>query len=683
MDYARWLHISDLHIFDKDPDWTSFKRYLEQVIERDIIKPDFVVITGDYRNISKNESFNVTEKYIRDLMELLNLELTKNLFLVPGNHDMRPQAKDKPSYTGARKALSSLFNVTVDADIRTNELKKLLPDGLEPWSAYNRKKDYWLCMHKENPDNYLDRLCGVQRNAVDDKNIVNVQCLLDGFSDYNAMAERLISWYREGGTRPADAHCRVWEYNREMRLNIVHLNTALTSDGNRCHYQALDLNEVQKVFNGIKNNLPTLVLAHNSFYDLHPKICKYLLTAMRNTNTCAWLCGDSHRSSTKDGIRLSKNANPIPIYVCGKTAADNRDTYSENGFYYYQWDGKEVEVKYYKWGLTDDNMRRAIECRGFSAKIQEPVIPQQNYLYIGYLSCNPYVGYRDKYHLGHAYFIHKIDQLLKKNSRVIIFTSSYVLGNNRTRESIESNKKYVSEMIRMWRDCFDGEVEVIDIKEYIEEGTLIESHSRKLFKYVSEMELQLDRDNKIGDIIDKWHRTDTIGDSDYSYIINKLQVDHQNSYKKEEILSFAYLLYKRPVWYNNTWLVSFIFFWNMGMYSCVKKDLGINVNPNRILITEATRNNYVWNAISYCAKRYAYINFPEVEYFENLMDMNCSQPMKSSNIESAFFLKDYAEKRVCSSEFERHVHQMFGTNDSPVEIAERYYKRLGLDKHVI
>lgn len=689
MSGVNWLHISDLHILDGDPGWICFKEDLRQFVEKGIIRPDFLVVTGDYRNIEKNETFNVAEEYIRELMELLSLELASDLFLVPGNHDMRPQAKETPQYTGIRGILSNILRAPRDIDVRTNELKKLLPEGLEPWSK-KKNEEYWLNIHKRMPKNYLDRLCGVQRNTNEDKNIVNIKCLLDGFKDYNYMAESLISWYREGGIMPAAAHCRVWENGMGMRLNIVHLNTALVSDGSRCHYQALDLHgTLEDVFKEIKNSLPTLILAHNSYYDLHPEIQKYLLTSMEEANTCAWLCGDSHRSSMKTKIQCSKNTNSIPIYVCSKMATDNSDEYSENGFFYYEWNGQEVNVTYYPWDLSGVDKSGEAHSK-FYVRMQkreqdmpdEMVTEQQRKkLYIGYLSCNPGIRFHEKYHLGHAYFIHKIDQLCCHHNHVIIFTSSYILSTNRTTESMKRDEQYTSDMIQMWRNCFEEKVEVVDVKKYIERCTFMDSNSQQLFNYVSDMELRLDEDSKIRDIIEKWHQTGMVRDSEYSYIMDEIQVGHQNTYKKEEILSFVYLLYKRPVWYNNTWLVSFIYFWNTRMYSYVRNDLGIDVQPNEIVIIESERNNYVWNAISYCAKRFAYINFPEVEYFDNLMDMDCSRPMKSSNKQKTFFLKDFREDKSYNGEYEKYIQQMFETGDSLDKIAEKYYNRLQLDSY--
>lgn len=665
MDNVNWLHISDLHILGNDPEWKNYREYLFQVMDENKLKPDFVIITGDYRNIWKDESFIEAERFIRELMKLLDLELSCDLFIVPGNHDLQPQ---QHKHLGIKK---------IDADVRTNELRKLMPDGIEPWERKKDEED-WLKKNEKNPSNYIDRLCGIKRNSEEDKNIVNIQYLLNGFNSYEDMAKELIPWYREKGIAPAVVHCRTWEKNERLQLNLVHINTVLAADGSRCHYQALDLINTQNILQGIKNGMPTIILAHNSFYDLHPEIRKHLLPEMESANVCAWLCGDRHRVDMKSEIPCSNGKDVIPIIVCGKAAPDNADAYSENGFFFYTWNGQEVDTKYFQWSLSGDNKKKPTAYKCFPASISRKSFSKRKKLYIGYLSCNPNVTFQEKYHLGHAYFIHKIDEIRREDNYVVIFTSSYILGNNRNRELIKRDNEYAANMIQKWKKCFGEEVEIVDIRRQIGCGIPDGANIQQCINYVSDMEFRLSSEDKANAIIEKWYQTKVINDNEYFYIKDFFKVDYQHKYEKEEILSFAYLIYKRPMWYNSTWLINFIGFWNRQMYHYVRTDLGIDVEPSEIFIIEATRNNYVWNAISYCAKKFDFINFPAVEYFQNLLDTDCEQPMKSSNQDKVFLLKDYDNDKAYSNKFEDHVRKMFGTSKSSAKIAEEYFKRLCL-----
>ena len=530
MDAVNWLHISDLHILRNDPTWRNYRNYLLETIKKNKLEPDFVVITGDYRNIWKDTDFIEAERFIRDLMGELNLQLEYDLFIVPGNHDLEPQKK---------------------ADVRTSELKKLMPHGLEPWEK-SEDEEIWLQKNKQDPYNYIDRICRIDRNNEEDKNIVNLQCLLSGFGPYERMVKSLIPWYKKEGAAPAAVHYRMGQGHERLQLNFLHINTALIADGSRCHYQALDLSRAQEVLQEIKNNgRPTIILAHNSFYDLHPEIQKHLLSEMEEANVCAWLCGDSHRVDMESEILCLDGRDRIPIFVAGKAAPDNADTYSENGFYYYSWNGQDVKTKYYQWSLSGGEKKKPKAVKSFSAyNLTKPLLDQK-YLYIGYLSCNPNIIFQEKYHLGHAYFIHKIDQIQDKGSNVVIFTSSYILGNNRTRKTIKRDNEYAANMIHKWRECFGGRVEVVDISTKIGKGIVGGVQNEQLIDYVSDMEFNLNGDDRANGIIERWYQTGGIRSNECDYIKDFFKVDHQHKYSEDEILSFAYLLYKRPVWYNN------------------------------------------------------------------------------------------------------------------------------------
>ena len=669
MDSVRWLQISDLHIFYNDPSWEDFQQYLQDFFSSNPT-PDFVVITGDYRNVWANERYDKAERFIRALMNQFGLDMSRDLFIVPGNHDMRPQKKK----TVVRKTFWKKQE-EIDDDPRTHELKKLLPPGLAPWDR-TEKSSAWMDKHAKEPQNYIDRLCEVQRNSAEDENIVDMHPLVNGFSEYCELAKRIIPWYVESGSSPAAAHLRKWEKANNLGFNLVHLNTALVADGSRNHYQAIDLNSTKRILNGIRSGLPTLVLAHNSFYDLHPDIQKQLIGPLSSANTSVWMCGDAHRFDVKTISRPpSDERDEIPILTCGKSAPDYRDNYSDNGFFIYEYDGNSINVQKYKWDRLDTQKIDEMNILVKSSKSSNEV-PRQKRLMIGYLSCNPGVDLKKKYHLGHAYFIHKIDQIIANRDYAFIMTSSFLLTHNRTRESYRSDQRYSNRMIDMWKECFDGRVEVFDIKDHFQQSVQLDDAANEMLRYVTKMEMLMEMNSRCHDIIDSWFQTSNIEESDYNFLKDCFEVSHGSAIEKTELLSFVYLLHKRPMWYNCAWLVRFIDFWNRSIYYLIHEKLKIQVSANDIFIIESSRNHYVWDAISYCAKRFSYGNFPRVEYFDSLMDIDCLQPMKSSNSQTAIFLSDYSQKKEYREKFGEHVKEMFATEKDPYEIAEEYYNRL-------
>ncbi len=675
MDSIRWLQLSDLHIFINDPSWEDFQKYLQHYLSS-CQKPDFIVITGDYRNIWANEQYDKAERFIRDLMHRLSLNLSKDLFLIPGNHDLRPQNK-KAVFPG--KLLWKKASET-DDDPRTHELKKLLPSGLAPWDRTEYTAN-WLDKHTKDPKNYLDRLCGVQRCNAEDENIVDFQPLLNGFAEYCDLAKNLIPWYGESSVSPADVHCRYWRNDSGLGFNLVHLNTALTADGSRNHYHTIDLISSKKILNSIRNGLPTLILAHNSFYDLHPKIQSQLIGSLSAANTCAWLCGDAHRFDTDKTIPRppADIREPIPILTCGKSAPDHQDDYSDIGFFDYEYDGENITAQFYKWSLLQTQKDREIL---IPLKAPEPSVgrlksPKPRRLMIGYLSCNPVIDFEKKYHLGHAYFIYKMDQILENQDYAFIMTSSSLRSHNRTRETYRADMQYGSQMIEMWKRCFNGKVEVLDIKNHFEESdNWLDEPASKLLNYVTAMERIMERDGKCNDIADYWFHTENIEESDYNYIKDRFTVSHGSSTIQTELLSFVYLLHKRPIWYNSDWLIHFIDFWNRRIYFLIHDKLQIPVSPGDFCIVESRRNHYVWDAISYCAKRYSYGNFPRVEYFDSLLNIDCQQAMRSSDAQKAVFLADHNCGADYPENFRVHVKKLFGTDKEPNVIAEEYYHRL-------
>lgn len=81
----KWLHLSDLHINDK-VEWDVFKGDLIQHCKRKGTI-DLVIVTGDYHDFREKNDFSKAEEFLIELMKNLNLDISKDLFLVPGNHD--------------------------------------------------------------------------------------------------------------------------------------------------------------------------------------------------------------------------------------------------------------------------------------------------------------------------------------------------------------------------------------------------------------------------------------------------------------------------------------------------------------------------------------------------------------------------------------------------------------------
>ena len=269
----QWLHISDLHFQpNTDPDQENLIGALLADCNSRKIQADFVVATGDFHNFWDTGNYLTSWRFLHTLMETLGLDMTRDLFLVPGNHDVNPVEGPDP--------VEAFLN---QAQVGCTDLNYA----------------YTLTKHP---------------------NLLNP--LLERFRSYRAMASALLPVYAAGGPDPAGVHVRHWQ----DRINILHLNTALLSNGQRDHLDAVDLGTAcSPALRGqLKDGLPTLVLGHHSFHDLHPTVTERLVQLFNQTNTWAYLAGDQHRTNDRASDYLIDRKTDVaawPNLVASKQAA--------------------------------------------------------------------------------------------------------------------------------------------------------------------------------------------------------------------------------------------------------------------------------------------------------------------------------------------------------------------------
>ncbi len=266
-----FLQLSDLHI-KASTDWNCMLKAYETLSQH--IKPDFIVVTGDFKHKKFNNSYNDSLDFLNEITKIFKLKKS-NIFLVPGNHD----ADDFEFRT---EIISNIrANIENDADIYSQYVN-------ETKSAKNLSNGF---------KNYIDFVREFYGSSVKDDRTKN----------------------------PTDIMCINWE----KTLNVVILNTALISDGNSDKKQIVDI----KKLSSIKTNpkLPTIVLAHhdiNSLIDCHKRrVCNIL----NNLDTKAYLCGDKHLIEKDSVDRYNEPNTTFPCIVCGKSAIEMGDDYSELG----------------------------------------------------------------------------------------------------------------------------------------------------------------------------------------------------------------------------------------------------------------------------------------------------------------------------------------------------------------
>ena len=169
----------------------------------------------------------------------------------------------------------------------------------------------------------------------------------------------------DGIDYPANTHVRNWR----GKLNILHLNTAIVSDGKTKIDQMTDVDaaaDTKTWENLYQDYLPSIALGHNNFYDIIEKQRKQLSSTFYLKNVSAYMCGDNHRhedNPERQMIRIESGhsiGKEIPNIVAMRGIADEDDSFSNIGFCINKWDEKtdKVTVEFRKW--TKNNIDRTM-----------------------------------------------------------------------------------------------------------------------------------------------------------------------------------------------------------------------------------------------------------------------------------------------------------------------------------
>ncbi len=276
----KWLHLSDLHIRD-NADWNIYVKDLIKLCE-DKGPIDLVIVTGDFHNFKDNSDFSKSSKFLEKLIEKLELDISKDLFLIPGNHDgSSPIAKFKEAFAEHIKADCANINP-------------------EEWEE-----------------------------------------LISQFDAYEKFVHSLIKNYPE--KHPAKVHCRKWRDS----INFMHLNSAVVADGKSKDKQMVDIDAIASL--ELPQNIPTIILAHNHFNDLHKEQQERLKGVMRTENIRAYFCGDRHVQDVNQIMIKDIQNQQIPCVVSYKSSADAKDKYSSYGVIIGSWKTEKAELRGWTW----------------------------------------------------------------------------------------------------------------------------------------------------------------------------------------------------------------------------------------------------------------------------------------------------------------------------------------------
>lgn len=309
------LHISDLHII-RGAEWNNLRTTLlneaAEKVQNRRQDEKLLIITGDLHNF-QDTGYQETETFLRELFKKMSIEPDKDVFVIPGNHDV-----------GNATSMNAHFGEDTEWGMRQKSSVTEIKKG-------NKEFIKWR---------------------------------LESFIPYCKFVCSLGIYPIGSGTLPAKVHIRNWR----GKLNILHLNSALISDGADDDGQLVDTETAtsKEIWDAyVENTVPTLAIAHHSFYDLAKHQQTQLEAVFKQKNVSAYLGGDKHRKNNvrnEQLIRLTEGYQPgieIPNLICMKSAADESDEYSEFGFYWYDWNEEtdEVKIKDQTWKREKDQAR--------------------------------------------------------------------------------------------------------------------------------------------------------------------------------------------------------------------------------------------------------------------------------------------------------------------------------------
>ncbi len=285
-----WIQLSDLHIFEST-DWNLMLDGYQKLSER--IHPDFIVVTGDYRHkkYEDNKDYSKALDFLEKITNLFNIK-KEDVFLIPGNHDVEEYE--------FRKVCIEKIKEQIEDD----------PDAYQEFLNTSQNLNTAFGAYAK----FVKKFYG---NEVTDCRVTN----------------------------PEKVICLQWR----NRINIILLNTALISDGDKNHGEIIDIRAFGKIT--INENLPTIVLGHHDFESICNSHRERMVSIFEKLNVKAYLCGDTHKENIKSIEKYNVISESVPCIICGKSAVQVGDDYSDVGIIEYVWENDGfVYVRPYKWG---------------------------------------------------------------------------------------------------------------------------------------------------------------------------------------------------------------------------------------------------------------------------------------------------------------------------------------------
>lgn len=314
-----WLHISDLHIMDSSLLKVIIGEQESFAKQREF---SFIVVTGDLRDkdcTCKEDKYTKAKEYLEKLNELFKIG-EENIFIVPGNHDAEHFKYRKEIINTIVKEFPTNYDV-VSCYLKDS------PNLLDAFDSYSKfAYEFYNDSKDKESENEKKESTSPTKSEKDNEEIPK-----DKIEKY--------------------ASTRVVQVPRDKPLvNLILLNTALISDGDRSHAEIVDIGSLYDI--QVDENLPSIVIAHHNFDSIHEIHQNMLLRRFSSLKVRAYLCGDLHKTKLSNitNCNTAFERQNIPCIACGVSVANPKDFFSETSMMTYDLkDDGYVYVTPYVW----------------------------------------------------------------------------------------------------------------------------------------------------------------------------------------------------------------------------------------------------------------------------------------------------------------------------------------------
>lgn len=270
-----------------------------------------------------------------------------------------------------------------------------------------------------------------------------------------------------------------------------------------------------------------------------------------------------------------------------------------------------------------------------------------------------------RYHLGHLCFANLLRDImaLRPNGTALFLCPS----SKYYRPPLAKFNERIWHVGASWMHVFEYEPQTYVLYPLVDNQKIDDGNCSRLLAWLGDRERAFVRPSrKLSDFLKEWKDGADPTTSVLGECLQLLDL-RESEVKPEQAMSLAYILHKRPGWYEPGWFIKVAKSFVIGPNSIQSRLLG----TDDFLLVEAAKNRAAWESLAFCASHFELGEFPQRAYFSNLPNATDGRAMSSSEPEGAIFL-DSSVKQVKKRNRDGllRVLKQFRKLEEPIDISE-------------